>query len=59
GFLSADSTATTGSSTANFAPGQTVANLVVGRLSSAGTLTVVNHSKGTVHVVADVTGYLR
>ncbi|CAN7227004.1 DUF1906 domain-containing protein [Terrabacter sp. LjRoot27] len=59
GFLSADSTATTGSSTANFAAGQTVANLLVGRLTSAGTLTIVNHSQGTVHVVADVTGYLR
>ncbi|GAA2499992.1 glycoside hydrolase domain-containing protein [Terrabacter carboxydivorans] len=59
GFLSADSTATTGSSTANFAPGQTVANLVVGRLTSSGTITVVNHSRGTVQVVADVTGYLR
>ena len=59
GFLSADSTAVTGSSTANFAVGQTVANLVVGRLTSTGTLTIVNHSKGTVHVVADVTGYLR
>ena len=33
GFLSADSSATTGSSTANFAAGQTVANLLVGRLS--------------------------
>jgi hypothetical protein len=59
GFLSADSTATTGSSTANFAAGQTVANLLVGRLSSTGTLTIVNHSKGTVQVVADVTGYQR
>jgi hypothetical protein len=58
GFLSADSTATTGSSTANFAAGQTVANLLVGRLTASGTLTIVNHSKGTVHVVADVTGYL-
>ncbi|MGO4363511.1 hypothetical protein, partial [Terrabacter sp. RAF57] len=50
--------ATTGSSTANFAAGQTVANLLVGRLTTSGTLTIVNHSAGTVQVIADVTGYL-
>ena len=59
GFLSADVTATTGSSTANFAAGQTVANLLVGRLTTSGTLTIVNHSAGAVQVIADVNGYLR
>ncbi|MEW1952740.1 glycoside hydrolase domain-containing protein [Terrabacter sp. NPDC080008] len=58
GFLSVDSTSSTGTSTANFTPGQTVANLLVSRLSSSGTVTVVNHSSGSVHLVADVTGYL-
>jgi hypothetical protein len=58
GFLTADSTASGGTSTANFSPGQTVANLVVTRLASNGTMTIVNRSYGTVHVVADVEGYL-
>ncbi|WP_141823057.1 glycoside hydrolase domain-containing protein [Humibacillus xanthopallidus] len=58
GYLTADSTAGGGTSTANFAAGQTVANLVITRLASNGTMTIVNHSRGTVHVVADVGGYL-
>ena len=58
GFLTAESTARGGTSTANFAAGRTVANLVVTRLSATGTMTVVNHSGGSVQVVADVEGYV-
>jgi hypothetical protein len=58
GFLSADSTASGGTSTANFSTGQTVANLVITRLASNGTMTIVNRSSGTVQVIADVEGYL-
>ncbi|WP_141843443.1 glycoside hydrolase domain-containing protein [Humibacillus xanthopallidus] len=58
GYLTADSTASGGTSTANFTAGQTVANLVITRLATNGTMTIVNHSRGTVHVVADVGGYL-
>jgi len=57
GFLTADSVSSGGTSTANFAPGQTVANLAVSRVAADGTVTVVNHSLGTVQVVADVEGY--
>ncbi|WP_343990392.1 hypothetical protein, partial [Terrabacter terrae] len=59
GYLSAGATAGTASWTVNFTPGQTVANLLVTRLSSTGTITVFNHSSGTIHVVADLTSYLR
>jgi hypothetical protein len=58
GFLTADSTSSGGTSTANFTAGQTVANLVITRLASNGTMTIVNHSYGTVQVIADVEGYL-
>ncbi|WP_083707415.1 glycoside hydrolase domain-containing protein [Intrasporangium flavum] len=58
GFLSVDATSSGGSSTTNFVRGQTVANLVITRLTGSGTMTIVNHSTGTVQVVADVEGYL-
>jgi TRAP-type uncharacterized transport system substrate-binding protein len=58
GYLTADSTASGGTSTANFSTGQTVANLVITRLASNGTMTIVNRSSGTVQVIADVEGYL-
>ena len=40
----------------NFPPGQTVPNLVIGRLSSGGALRFFNKA-GAVHVIADVAGY--
>jgi hypothetical protein len=58
GFLSVDATAGAGTSTTNYARGQTVTNLVLSRLTSSGTMTIVNHSVGTVHVTADVEGYV-
>ncbi|WP_323102318.1 hypothetical protein, partial [Intrasporangium sp. YIM S08009] len=58
GFLTADASADGGTSTANFSTGQTVANLVLTRLASDGTATIVNHSAGTVHVIVDAQGYL-
>ena len=41
----------------NFAHGQTVANLVLARLSAAGTVSIANNSTGTVQIIADVSGY--
>ena len=58
GYLSVDAGAATGTSATTFVTSQTVADLVVSRLSSSGTLTIVNHSAGTIHVIADVEGYL-
>ena len=58
GFLSVDAVAGTGSSTTNFVTGQTVANMVLTRLTPTGRATVTNHSGGTVHLVIDVEGYI-
>ncbi|MEO7752243.1 MAG: glycoside hydrolase domain-containing protein [Terracoccus sp.] len=58
GFLTVDAVAGTGSSTTNFVTGQTVANMVLTRLTSSGRTTVTNHSGGTVHLVIDVEGYI-
>ena len=44
-------------SSLNFAAGQTVPNLVVARLGSAGQVSLYNGSGGTVRLVADVQGY--
>jgi hypothetical protein len=59
GRLSVDSASASSTSTVSFVAGQTVGNLYVGRLSSAGTITITNRSSGTVQLVAHVTGYLR
>ncbi|GGM99907.1 hypothetical protein GCM10009721_28780 [Terrabacter tumescens] len=58
GYLSAGWSSASNSSVIDFTAGRAVTNMHVGRLSSGGTLTIVNHSAGTVHVIADVTGYL-
>ena len=42
----------------NFRPGQTIANLVIAKLSPDGRVMVLNAS-GATHVLADVVGYLR
>ena len=44
-------------STVNFPPGDTRANLVVVRLGSNGRVAATNTSGGSVHLVADVAGY--
>jgi hypothetical protein len=41
----------------NFAPGQTIPNLVTVKLGSDGQVTLTNNSTGTVHLIADVAGY--
>ncbi|HBX82242.1 MAG TPA: hypothetical protein DEH05_14285, partial [Propionibacteriaceae bacterium] len=41
----------------NFVAGATVANLVVVRLGSDGSVVLHNGSSGTIHLIADVTGY--
>ncbi|HZE48048.1 MAG TPA: hypothetical protein VE074_00725, partial [Jatrophihabitantaceae bacterium] len=41
----------------NFVRGQTVANLVISRVSAAGTVSIANNSSGTVQIIADVSGY--
>lgn len=43
----------------NFTAGQIVPNLVLAPLSAAGTVTIYNGSRGTVQVLADVSGYVR
>ena len=40
----------------NFAPGQTVPNLVVARVGAGGKVSLFN-AAGTVHVIADVAGW--
>jgi hypothetical protein len=40
----------------NFAPGQTIPNLVVSRVSPAGAIALYNQ-QGTVDIIGDVTGY--
>ncbi|MGI8415747.1 MAG: DUF1906 domain-containing protein [Nakamurella sp.] len=41
----------------NFVKGQTVPNLVVAKVSSAGKVDLYNGSTGTVQLIADITGY--
>ena len=50
-------TAATGTSSLNFARGQTVANLVVARVSPGGAIRLDVGTSGTVQLVADVVGY--
>jgi hypothetical protein len=58
GFLSVQPVASAATSNINYAPHQTVANLVVAQLSPAGTFTVTSGGVGSVQVVVDVLGYL-
>jgi outer membrane protein assembly factor BamB len=46
-----------GTSNLNFVAGQSVANLVITPVGYSGLVTFVNGSGGTVHLVADVSGY--
>ena len=46
-------------SNVNFVPGQTIPNLTTVKLGDAGQVTLKNNSAGTVHLVADVSGYYR
>lgn len=59
GFLTAHAagTARPNASNVNFAPGQTVPNLVVVPIGRDGRVTISNTSTGSAHVVADVSGY--
>ena len=45
-------------SNVNFAAGETVANLVMVKVSPAGRVAITNTSGGTVQIVADVSGYV-
>jgi hypothetical protein len=47
-----------GVSNLNFSKGQTVPNLVLTQVSTAGTVTFYNGSAGTVQILADVSGYI-
>ena len=47
-----------GVSNLNFTKGQIVPNLVVTQVSASGTVTFYNGSTGSVHVLADVSGYI-
>ena len=44
-------------SSLNFTNGQTVGNMVIATLGTDGKVTLKNGSGGTVHIIADVTGY--
>jgi SpoIID/LytB domain protein len=57
GFLSVGGTLTTGTSTVNFAAGQTIANLAVSPLSATGAMTIYNGGTTATNVVVDVQGY--
>ncbi len=57
GWVSVGAAATTASSNLNFVTGQGVSNLVVTRLSAAGTITLYNGSGAAVQLVADLQGY--
>ncbi len=52
-----DSATVPTSSNVNFTAGQTVANQVVVKVSSAGKVAITNTSSGTVQIIADVSGY--
>ena len=57
GFLTAGPAASTTASSLNFAPHQTVANLVVSQLSGTGTITLTNGGSTATQVIVDVQGY--
>ena len=48
-----------GTANLNFGTGQTVGNLVLAPVGTDGTVNLYNGSNGTVHLVADVSGYVR
>ncbi|MEO8749930.1 MAG: hypothetical protein ABI384_05980 [Allobranchiibius sp.] len=53
----ADGAATPTTSNLNYAPGQTVPNLVIAKLGAAGRIALTNNSTGTVQLFADIAGY--
>ncbi|MEP7192465.1 MAG: glycoside hydrolase domain-containing protein [Actinomycetota bacterium] len=59
GFLTVADRALTGSSSLNFLTGQTVANLVISKIAPDGTVSIYNGSRGTVHVMVDLQGFIR
>ncbi len=61
GFVTvfADGASRPATSNLNFVAGQTVPNLVVAPVGSAGAVALYNGSGGTVQLVADVSGYVR
>jgi alpha-tubulin suppressor-like RCC1 family protein len=61
GYLTvyADGTTRPGVSNLNFVAGQTVPNLVIAGVGADGMVALHNESAGTVHLVADVSGYYR
>ena len=61
GFVTvyADGTALPGVSNLNFVAAQTVPNLVIAPVGANGKVALYNGSAGTVHLIADVSGYYR
>ena len=53
----AGGTSQPGTSNLNFSPGQSVPNLVIAPVSADGTIALTNNSNGTVHLIADTSGY--
>ncbi|MDT0194593.1 S8 family peptidase [Arthrobacter sp. AB6] len=53
----AGGTTAPGTSNLNFTPGQTTPNLVISPVGTDGTIALTNNSSGTVHLIADTSGY--
>jgi hypothetical protein len=58
GYLTVSDGRATSSSTVNFARGQVVGNIALVPLSATGSVTITNHSGGTVQLVVDLQGEL-
>ncbi|MBX7442680.1 S8 family peptidase [Arthrobacter sp. MAHUQ-56] len=55
--IHAGGTSAPGTSNLNFNPGETTPNLVITPVGSDGTIALTNNSSGTVHLIADTSGY--
>ncbi|MDQ0826608.1 hypothetical protein QFZ60_002781 [Arthrobacter sp. B2I5] len=53
----AGGTPTPGTSNLNFTPNQTTPNLVITPVAADGTIALTNNSSGTIHLIADTSGY--
>ncbi|MFJ5977361.1 hypothetical protein, partial [Pseudarthrobacter oxydans] len=53
----AGGTTAPGTSNLNFTPGDTTPNLVISPVANDGTIALTNNSSGTVHLIADTSGY--
>ena len=53
----AGGTTAPGTSNLNFTPGETTPNLVISPVGTDGTIALTNNSNGTVHLIADTSGY--